>query len=450
MQIHQFLSDNGNRIRKDLNLADGPPEWGLRAKQKALSNPNFINATVGTAQSETGFYFFPTLLKEMQNLSSEEIFGYASMRGVLSFKEAWKKDTINSYHPSLREKANSLTSDPVPITGGLTGALFTAGQMFLDQGTQVLAPRARWGNVDNCLSVSLGATIQSFDLYDKEGHFTFDLLRRKIVKISPSVSRLIIYLNFPNNPTGYMPTVRDVEKLQDILREVSFPTIIFLDDAYEGYVYETGRSSQENPIPHSIFPYLLGLNEYVLPVKIDGPSKRFCAYGTRLGMISLGFNSEEDAMTDVGFKTEGLDFTETFTKAARGHCSSAPRGIQEALGRILSDENKLKAIKREREALKSLLEKRYWCFLQEIQKQSLNPVLKPLDFNSGFFGFFHVHQYSAKTLALECLDNGIGIVPFENKQTGLNGVRFAFCSVQAKDIPRAIELLWYVSQEKGN
>ncbi len=447
MKINQFLSKNGQRIRMDLNLSDGPPEWGLKAKNKAKLNPTLINATIGSARDEKGLSYLPTLLNEIQKLPSEEILGYANMRGVPSFVKAWKEDTINSYPPNFRNMAKKLTSDPVPVAGGLTGALFTAGQMFFDKGTQMLAPSLRWGNVDNCLRISLGATIHSFNLFDENGRFSFNQLRSKITEMTSSASRLILYLNFPNNPGGYMPSFIDIEKLQNILKAVSVPIIILLDDAYEGYTYKNGDSALESPIPHSIFPYLLSLNENVVPVKIDGPSKRFCAYGTRLGMISIGFHSEDDVIADFELRKEGLNISEAFTKAARGRCSSAPRGIQEALSRILSNEDKYKSVLEERKALKTMLEQRYHCLLREIQKQDSSSILKPLDFNSGFFGFYSVQGISAKTLAEQLLENGLGVVPFENKQTGINGVRFAFCSVLEKDIPQAIEILWRVSKE---
>ena len=245
-----------------------------------------------------------------------------------------------------------------------------------------------------------------------------------------------------------MPSLREIEELQGILKQVTTPTIVVLDDAYEGYVYpDASLPSQEKPIPHSFFPYLLGINSEVLPIKIDGPSKRFCAYGTRLGVISLGFHSDGEKKTDFKLTKKGLNVSESFTKAARSHCSSAPRGIQEALGRILSDKEKHRAILEESEAFRSMLEQRYQCFLRVLQDQDPNPILKPLTCNSGFFGFFLVQDLSAKVLAEHLLEKGLGVVPFMNKQTGFNGVRFAFCSLLEKNIPHAIEILWRVSTE---
>ncbi|MFX0212303.1 MAG: aminotransferase class I/II-fold pyridoxal phosphate-dependent enzyme, partial [Candidatus Hodarchaeota archaeon] len=308
----------------------------------------------------------------------------------------------------------------------------------------------RWGNVDNCFRISLGAIIHSFDLFDENYQFTFNQLKSKITEMTSSASRLIIYLNFPNNPGGHMPSIREIEKLQNILKDVSIPTIILLDDAYEGYVYEDSGSNQKNPIPHSIFPYLLSLNENIVPVKIDGPSKRFCAYGTRLGMISLGFQSENDVITDSELRKQGLNISEAFTKAARGHCSSAPRGIQEALSKILSDKDKYKSVLEEKKALKSLLEQRYRCLQREVHKQGSSSILKPLAINSGFFGFYFIKGISAKVLAEQLLENGLGVVPFENKKIGINGIRIAFCSILEKDIPEAVEIFWRVSHDMIN
>lgn len=448
MQLDHFLAETGNRIRARLDFTLDPPEWGLKAKQAAFSNSTFLDATVGTAQNESGFCYFPTLLQELQTLSSEETLAYASMRGVNIFKKAWKADTINSYHSSLHEKAVQLTSDPIPVGGGLTGALFTMGQLFVDQDTHMLAPSSRWGNIDNCFGISLDATIHSFDLFSQDGHFTFDYLRHKMAEIAPSASRVIIYLNFPNNPTGYMPSLKDIEKLQGILKQVSTPTLVLLDDAYEGYVYlNEALPSHERPISHSIFPFLLGLNSEVLPIKIDGPTKRFCAYGTRLGVISLGYHSEEAKETDRRLMENGLDVCEIVTKAARTHCSSAPRGIQEALGKILSDKKKHTAILEERQAFSSMLERRYCCFLRALQVHDPHPILQLIPCNSGFFGFFLVQNLSATTLAQQLLEKGLGVVPFVDKQTGFNGIRFAFCSLLEKDIPPAVDFLWRVTNE---
>ena len=57
-----------------------------------------------------------------------------------NFKEKWKEDTINTYHPDLLKKARNLTSEPIPIAGGLTGALFTCVQLFLKRNSEMVAP----------------------------------------------------------------------------------------------------------------------------------------------------------------------------------------------------------------------------------------------------------------------------------------------------------------------
>ena len=58
------------------------------------------------------------------------------------------------------------------------------------------------------------------------------------------------------------------------------------------------------------------------------------------------------------------------------------------LAHCLMYNKKREAILEEREAFRSMLERRYRCFLQVVQEQDPNPILKPLACNSGFFGFF--------------------------------------------------------------
>ena len=65
MQLDLFLSETGNRIRKRLDFVADPPEWGLKAKQAAYSNSTFLDATIGTAQNESGFHYFPRLLRRL-------------------------------------------------------------------------------------------------------------------------------------------------------------------------------------------------------------------------------------------------------------------------------------------------------------------------------------------------------------------------------------------------
>ena len=238
-------------------------------------------------------------------------------------------------------------------------------------------------------------------------------------------------LNFPNNPSGISPTLDQVKEFQEALEEVEIPTILIVDDAYEGYVYE------DKVLNHSIYPYLVGLNENVLPVKVDGPSKRYCAYGARLGLVTLGFGYEID-------DTQKFEVRETIAKIARTNTSSSPRGIQEALTNVLTDPVKKQRIAEERVRNLELMKKRYSAVKEYVENKESN-VLKPVNFNSGFFSYFLLKtQQSAAEIAHKLLELGLGTVPFVNEKNGLNGIRVAFCSISTDKITKAMDILYSI------
>ncbi|MHA1166921.1 MAG: aminotransferase class I/II-fold pyridoxal phosphate-dependent enzyme, partial [Candidatus Hodarchaeales archaeon] len=272
MAIDTFLAEKGKRIWKNLNLKAGTLYWGLRAREQKKTQQDLINATIGSAKIKGKLMVLPTLVEAVNSLSPDQVYSYANVRGIQGFGEAWKKDTISTYRdPDLVEKARELTSVPVPVAGGLTGALFTAGFTFFSPGDSViLAPRERWGNIDNVLSKHLNLKLESFKQFDDSGKLNTEGLKSQLQSLRDSskpVSKIGIYLNFPNNPTGYMPSQSEVKDFVKLVKDIDQPTIILFDDAYETFNYNIeGTDRNEQPVPHSIFPYFIDVNENVLPV----------------------------------------------------------------------------------------------------------------------------------------------------------------------------------------
>ncbi|MHA1448952.1 MAG: aminotransferase class I/II-fold pyridoxal phosphate-dependent enzyme [Candidatus Hodarchaeales archaeon] len=439
MAIDTFLAEKGKRIWKNLNLKAGTLYWGLRAREQKKTQQDLINATIGSAKIKGKLMVLPTLVEAVNSLSPDQVYSYANVRGIQGFGEAWKKDTISTYRdPDLVEKARELTSVPVPVAGGLTGALFTAGFTFFSPGDSViLAPRERWGNIDNVLSKHLNLKLESFKQFDDSGKLNTEGLKSQLQSLRDSskpVSKIGIYLNFPNNPTGYMPSQSEVKDFVKLVKDIDQPTIILFDDAYETFNYNIeGTDRNEQPVPHSIFPYFIDVNENVLPVKVDGTSKRFFCYGSRLGCISLGYNSSS---------SNDFDYKEFFAKMVRSFTSSAPHGLQEAFVKIFGSHEKTESIRREKMENINILEKRFKVMKAGMSRFANHDVLKPVDYNSGFFGYFEVLEgYSARDVAEQLLSKGLGTVAFER----VNGVRVAFCSVDVDQISSMLDILESVS-----
>ncbi len=432
MILRDFLSKRGKHIEDTVDLSAGTLAWNLRSKRKASEMDGFINATIGSATEDDGeLMVLPTLIEELSNLNGDQIFSYANVRGVNDFIQAWRKDTIDTYPAYLREGAVTFSTLPITACGGLTGGLMISAQVLFDKGNTIIAPNFRWRNIDNVFFKNLQFKESTYELLDKEGNLNFDNLISKIHKAEKEDKKIGIYLNFPNNPSGISPTYDEVKKFQEIVEEISIPTTIFLDDAYEGCAYE------DSVIEHSLFPYLIGLNEDVVTIKVDGVSKRYFAYGARLGLVTVGFGeetSEEDKM----------EVRELMAKAARTNTSSAPKGIQVAMSNVLNDSEKNNQVHEEKKRNISILEDRY-NFMKKLLGERESSVLQPVGFNSGFFGYFQIKgKRLASEISHKLLEKGLGTVPFENTKNGLNGVRVAFCSISEKNIEKAVDILYSI------
>ncbi len=432
MILDKYLSTKGRQIDEKVNLSAGTLAWGLEAKKRTQKEPDFINGTIGSATEDDGtLMVLPTLMRELQELTADQLFAYANMRGQNEFVQAWKKDTLESYPINLRKKAEKLSTLPITVCGGLTGGLTITGQLFLNENDVLLSPNSRWGNVDNVFYKNQNLREVTYNLVDKEGNLSFSDLISKLKESEKTEKRVGVYLNFPNNPSGISPNLEQINKFKEYIQDIKIPAIIILDDAYENYVYE------KDVLDHSVFPYLIGINDNIITIKVDGTSKRFCAYGARLGNVSLGFGIERS-------EEEKHQVRETIAKVARTNTSSAPRGIQEALTNVLTDSKKYEQIKKEKERNLQILTRRY-KLIKKLGEEEENQILKPVNFNSGFFSYYLIkNQQSASEISAKLMEKGLGTVPFVNVKNGLNGVRVAFCSISEQRMEQAINMLYSI------
>ncbi len=429
MILRNYLSNKGQNIDEKIDLSAGTLAWNLRAKKRSREFEGFIDATIGSGcDNEGSLLTMPTLVEEFNNLSGNQLFRYSHLRGMSDFVHAWKKDTMKSFPNHLVEKTDQYST--LPITSiGITGGLSIVGEAFFNPGEALLVPNSRWGNVDNVFLKNQQLRGINYNLLDENGNLNFLDLSAQIKRASIEEEKLGIYLNFPNNPSGISPTFEQLKHLQETLSELSKPTIVILDDAYEGFVYE------ENTINHSLFPHLVGLNENVIVAKVDGASKRYCAYGARLGLVTVGFGSEVEDQ-------EKFQVRELLAKIARSTTSSPPRGIQEALLNIFTDEKKNEQIEKEKKHVFEVLKNRYYK-IKKLSEEKESKILLPAKFNSGFFSYYLIktHQ-SAVEIGSKLLERGLGTVPFVNNENGLNGIRVAYCSIADEDISKAIDILY--------
>ncbi|MFW9914481.1 MAG: aminotransferase class I/II-fold pyridoxal phosphate-dependent enzyme [Candidatus Thorarchaeota archaeon] len=441
MQDNQFsslLSRTGSRVHQKVDIDKGILGWGAKAAQHQQKYPETINATIGTAKDDNGrLLASKTVQQEICSLSSDEMFGYGKIKGLPAFVAGWKRDTINMYPEELQEHASQNTSDPLPVAGGLTTGLYIIGQTILNPGDVVVTTDARWENIDSIFAGNLGIHFEDFSFFDEKGKFNLAGLEQTIQAGRGKGKKVVVYLNFPNNPTGYMLGQSEVEALAKFLESQTEDLIIILDDAYEGYVYQSSLPGLANPIKSSIFPYIFDRSENVLVFKVDAPTKRRILYGFRIGVISFG-------PTLASMKN--MDLRHLLATTARTIFSSAPRPPQEALARIFSDSGKYKAMQAEMEKIIAILERRHNEMLQKERSMPPLRVLEPMPANAGFFHSYYLKGMDAQLFGERLLENGLGAVPITSP-SGLNGIRLAHSGIPTEKIGKALEILWDTASE---
>ena len=117
----------------------------------------------------------------------------------------------------------------------------------------------------------------------------------------------MVLLNFPNNPTGYVPTPAEGEAIvAALLRQAEAGTqlVVIVDDAYFGLFYHLGGRS----LTESLFGMLANRHPNLLAVKLDGATKELFAWGLRCGFITFApgrVEGAEAALEVLDAKTRG-------------------------------------------------------------------------------------------------------------------------------------------------
>ena len=323
-----------------------------------------INATIGIALEEDGTPLRLPSLDNLTQLDAKDAFPYAPSFGKPALRERWAK-MIREKNPTLGDAA---ISKPV-VTCALTHALSMTGYLFLDEGQPLYCSDLYWGNYRLIFEHAHKARITTYPTF-VDGRFNVDGLEAALTA-DGEIGQRVVLLNFPNNPTGYTPTIAEADQLVSMLRRVAdagYTLTVLVDDAYFGLVYEDGV------VRESIFTRLATAHERLLAVKIDGATKEDYVWGFRVGFITYGIKGGTRALYEaLEAKTAG---------AVRGNVSNAPHLAQSLLlktydGPDYAQEKKVKyhTLAARYARVKSIL----------ASHPEYAERFKPLPFNSGYF-----------------------------------------------------------------
>lgn len=162
-----------------------------------------------------------------------------------------------------------LSPDEIIITAGGSEAVLFAFLACLDPGDEIIVTDPFYANY-MAFAISVGAVIKSVKTHIENG-FRLPSVEEFEAKITDR-TRAILICN-PNNPTGYLYTRKEMQRLRDIVKKHNL--FLFSDEVYREFIY-TG-------MPYISAFHLEGVEENV--VLFDSVSKRYSECGTRIGCL---------------------------------------------------------------------------------------------------------------------------------------------------------------------
>ena len=143
--LFQMLSNVG----RQLFFPKGILSQSAEAKEKA----HRINATIGIAKELGHTMRFDSVMASLQDIKASEALTYAPSFGIPALRKRWQED-LYLKNPSLEGKGISL---PV-VTCGITHAISTIADVWIDPDDVIIAPDLMWGNYNMIFNVRKGAS----------------------------------------------------------------------------------------------------------------------------------------------------------------------------------------------------------------------------------------------------------------------------------------------------
>ena len=411
-EVLAMLSPLGRRLYFPKGILSQTAEAREKAKR--------FNATIGIATEGKGPMYLPSIHAQVESLEPADVFNYAPPAGRPGLRERWREKLL-AENPSLAGKTFGL---PI-VTSAITHGLSLVGDLFVGEGDAILLPDKLWGNYRLTYEVRLGARIETFPFY-KGGGFDLEGFAEGLARSAEGREKLVVLLNFPNNPTGYMPTEAEGEGIAEALRvqaERGTKIVAVTDDAYFGLFFHLGGRS----MTESLFGKLTGLHPNLLAVKLDGATKELFVWGLRVGFLTFGPGRSEaaDEVCEVlDAKTRG---------ATRGNISNAPQLSQTIVEKALSSA----AIDKERQEKCEALRVRAAKVFEVANAPRFAESWSVYPFNSGYFMCVKVAGVDAEALRVHLLDAyETGLIA-----TSPTDIRIAFSCLEVDDVEPLFETL---------
>jgi aspartate/methionine/tyrosine aminotransferase len=414
--VFEMLSGLG----REFYFPKGILTQSAEAKQKATR----YNATIGIARENGVAMHLPSVMRRFAALSPDDTLPYAPSFGLPALRTKWREH-IQAVNPSLAGQAVSL---PV-VTGGVTHGLSLVADLFVNACDTVLIPDQVWGNYNMVFKVRREARMVKYPFFSVSGGLDTAGFATTVAK-EAKCGKLVVLLNFPNNPSGYAPTEAETKAICNALvaaAESGCRVVAVCDDAYFGLFYEP------DVMRESIFARLAGKHPRLLPIKLDGATKEDFVWGLRVAFITFAAAGGAPVHDALEKKTAGC---------IRGTVSNCSLASQSILLGAMNDPTY--AV--EKKAKFEVLRARAARVKEVLTGSKYDSAWTPYPFNSGYFMCLRLKTLNAEAYRLRLLDRcGIGVIA-----TAPTDIRVAFSCIEEKDIADLFEQMFQCAREMAD
>lgn len=202
-----------------------------------------------------------TALDELKNIDLK-VLEYSLSEGNLDYRKA-----LQTYYHSLG--FTDLTTDNFIVTNGGSEALNFALATLCDDNDEIIIPEPFYANY-NGFAQHINAKVVAVPSHIKSG-FSLPPIEEFEKKIT-NRTKAILICN-PGNPTGYLYTREELQKLADIA--LKYDLVIISDEVYREYVYDGEKQISMLDFPEIAENCII----------IDSESKRYSMCGVRIGFL---------------------------------------------------------------------------------------------------------------------------------------------------------------------
>jgi len=256
------------------------------AKQNGIQ---VFHLNIGQPDIET-----PQMCLDAVKNADFKVLEYSHSAGNLSYR----KKLVSYYAKNNIE----VTPEEIIVTTGGSEAILFGFMSCLDAGDEVIIPEPFYANYNG---FAVQSNVKVIPIESKiESGFALPPISAFEKAITPKTKAIVICN--PNNPTGYLYSIEEMETLKQIV--IKYNLFLFADEAYREFCYEGHQTSAM---------HLKGAEQHV--ILMDTISKRYSACGGRIG----------------AFVTKNKDVLNTAMKFAQARLS--PPSYAQILGEAAVD-----------------------------------------------------------------------------------------------------------------